>query len=109
MDLTQIKNKIIAVDFDNTITNKSKPPITGTINQKMINILKKIKENNKLILWTCREDNELQEAINLCKQNGLEFDKINENIDDTYSRKIKADYYIDDKNICINEILKEEK
>ena len=107
MDITHLTNKVIAVDFDNTITNKSKPPITGTINKQMIQVLQKLKQNNKLILWTCREGKELQEAVDLCKQNGLEFDKINENIDNSYSRKIKADYYIDDKNININEIIKE--
>lgn len=99
MDLISLSNKVIAVDFDNTITYKSKPPITGDVNLKAIEILKYLKNNNKLILWTCREDKELEEAVNLCKKYGLEFDSVNDNVDGVYSRKIRADYYIDDKSV----------
>jgi hypothetical protein len=61
-----------------------------------------------LILWTNRGDNEqyksLTEAIEWCKQKGLEFDAVNENLPNQkklsgYSPKIMADYYIDDKAI----------
>lgn len=97
MDITHLKNKVIAIDFDNTITSLSKPPVTGKININAIEQIKELKKNNKIILWTCREDEELIEAIELCKKYGLVFDKVNENINGTYSRKIRADIYIDDK------------
>ena len=43
-------------------------------------------------------------AINYCKKNGLEFYAVNKNypeeeFNDSISRKINADIYIDDKNI----------
>jgi hypothetical protein len=59
----------------------------------------------KLVLWTCR-DNKLQlldEAVNFCKLNGLEFDAVNRNIDevilmfDNDTRKVFANEYWDDK------------
>ena len=57
-------------------------------------------------MWTNRGDNEeypvLTEAIEWCKEKGLEFDTVNENLPDQKklsgpSPKIMADFYIDDK------------
>jgi hypothetical protein len=74
----------------------------------------KLKEaGHKLILWTNRGDNEeyksVLEAIEWCKNKGLEFDCINKNLPETemkkisgYSPKIMADYYIDDKALAFN-------
>ena len=47
---------------------------------------------------------ELQEAVEFCKQKGVEFYAVNKNypeeiFDETVSRKIEADIYIDDRNI----------
>lgn len=100
MDITQLRNKVVAVDFDNTITLLSRYPVTGKIDVKAIPVIKTLQEQgNKIILWTCREGEELEEAIMLCKAYGLTFDRINENIDGTYTRKIKADLYVDDKAV----------
>jgi hypothetical protein len=57
-----------------------------------------------LILWTFRTGKELDDAVGFCRKNGIEFYAINKNYpeeipDDTVSRKIDADIYIDDKNI----------
>jgi hypothetical protein len=46
----------------------------------------------------------LNEAVEYCKRNGIEFYAINKNypeeiFDDTISRKIIADVYIDDRNL----------
>ena len=107
LDLNQISNKIIAVDFDNTLTYKSEYPITGKINPKMIKFIKDLQlRNNKIILWTCREDEELVEAIKLCAEYKLYFDAINANVDGIHtSRKVFAHYYIDDKAIALYDIL----
>ena len=61
-------------------------------------------KGHKLILWTYRSGKELEEAIKFCKERGLIFHAVNNNFDDeefdnTYSRKIYADIYIDDRNI----------
>lgn len=97
MDISSIKNKVIAVDFDNTLTLSSKPPVTGKLDLKEVNKIKKLQKSNIIILWTCREGRELEEAINLCKEQGLTFDYINQNINGTKCKKLKADIYYDDK------------
>lgn len=96
---------IIAVDFDGTITKESKWPELGEPNMPLINELIRRRNNgDKLILWTCRNGDLLQAAINFCKTFGLEFDAVNENLPEiieTYggSRKISADLYVDDKAV----------
>lgn len=95
---------IIAVDFDGTIVEHRYPKI-GKALPNSIKVLKKLKaEGHILILWTYRSGDELNEAIKYCKKNGLEFDAINNNskdevYDTSYSRKIYADLYIDDRNL----------
>ena len=106
-----MKNKklVIAVDFDGTLCEFAFPKI-GEQNEehkRLMSLLIEMKQDgHKLILWTNRGDNEeypvLTEAINWCKEKGLEFDAVNENLPDQkklsgYSPKIMADYYIDDK------------
>lgn len=97
---------IVAFDFDGTITLKDEYPNIGTPNIDIINIIKSLQENNvKVILWSCREGVELNDAVTFCMAYGIKFDAINENLPviqeycgkDT--RKIYADLYIDDKAI----------
>jgi hydroxymethylpyrimidine pyrophosphatase-like HAD family hydrolase len=112
-----MKNKLtFAVDFDGTLCSYAFPNIgEQTEHQKqLLDLLIKLKEaGHKLILWTNRGDNEeyksLSEAIEWCKNKGLEFDCINKNLPETemkkisgYSPKIMADYYIDDKALAFN-------
>ena len=88
---------LIAVDFDGTISNINTYPEVGTINEKAIEVLKILQEKgNKIILWTCRNGETLDKALNACKEYGLEFDYVNESPYETGSRKIVADIYIDD-------------
>jgi len=95
---------IIAVDFDGTIVEHRFPHIGPPI-LNALKILKKLKaEGHILILWTYRSGGELEEAVKYCKRNGLEFNAVNnssmdEYSDVTYSRKIYADLYIDDRNL----------
>ncbi len=66
---------------------------------------KRRNQGNKLILWSCRVGNRLQEAVEWCRQYGLEFDAVNENLPEEIKkwgadpRKIHADCYIDDKSV----------
>lgn len=95
---------IIAVDFDGTIV-KHKYPSIGKEIPFAIETLKLFQEKgHQLILWTYRSGKELDEAILFCEKRGLTFHAINSNFDDeefdnSYSRKIYADVYIDDRNI----------
>jgi hypothetical protein len=67
--------------------------------------LKKLQsEGHRLILWTYRNGQKLEEAVLFCKKNGIEFYAVNknfpeENYDEKESRKIHADIFIDDRNI----------
>lgn len=95
---------IIAVDFDGTIVEHKYPNIGAEI-PFAFETLKMLQEKgHQLILWTYRCGTELDEAVAYCKKNDLEFYAINKNypeeiFDDTISRKIIADIYIDDRNI----------
>ena len=98
---------IIAVDFDGTIV-QDKYPLIGEQYPHAFEVLKKWKEHGHiLILWTCRNDNSehpfvLQNAINFCLENGLDFDAVNNNyhaIGFCPYPKIYADVYIDDRSI----------
>ncbi len=94
----------IAVDFDGTIVDHEYPKI-GKPKLFAFETLKSLqKRGDILILWTFRSGKELQEAIDYCKQNGIEFYAANKNypeeiFDDSISRKIEADIYIDDRNV----------
>lgn len=110
-----VKNepKVIAVDFDGCICEQKWPEI-GEPNWVVINALKKEKEiGTKLILWTCRCDDKLDDAIKACTSWGLVFDAVNENVPERNAvygnsdpRKISADEYWDDKAVVIT-MLKE--
>ncbi len=98
-----IKTMIIAVDFDGTLCEDKWPDI-GKPNEDLLNNLVTLRrEGHKVILWTCRVGERLEEAIRWCKNHALEFDAVNENLPEvlewmkTDSRKIYADLYIDDK------------
>jgi hypothetical protein len=101
VDFTGIK---IAVDFDGTIVEHEFPGI-GKEKLFAFQTLKELeKRGASLILWTFRTGKELDEAIMFCRQNGIEFYAVNKNYpeeiyDETVSRKINADIYIDDRNL----------
>lgn len=96
----------IAIDFDGTIVENEYPKIGdermfATDTLKML-----IKDRHQLILWTCREGQLLDEAINWCKERGVEFWAINKDFPEEditknqqFSRKIKADLFIDDRMV----------
>lgn len=97
---------IIAVDFDGTIVENKYPEIGkerlfATDTLKML-----IKERHQLVLWSCREGKLLDDAINWCKDRGVEFWAINRDYPEEditknrhFSRKIKADLFIDDRQV----------
>jgi len=94
----------IAVDFDGTIVEHKYPHI-GEEKLFAFQTLRQLQKNGyRLILWTYRVGKELDEAVEYCRKNGVEFYAVNKNYpeeeyDNTISRKIDADVYIDDRNI----------
>ena len=69
-------NYIIAVDFDGTLCEDCWPEI-GAPNLKLIGeLIYRRSIGDKLILWTCRSDIQLMNAVRWCKSYGLTFDAI---------------------------------
>ena len=97
----------IAVDFDGTIVEHKYPKI-GKELPFAIDTLKTLAgEGHKLILWTSRDGELLEEALQFCRERGLEFYAVNSNYPPGAlftskagkSCKVVADVYIDDRNI----------
>lgn len=94
---------IIAVDFDGTIVEHRYPAIGKEILFALDTIKELQKRKHQIILWTYRVGKELDDAVEYCLKRGVEFYAINKNypeeqFDETISRKINADLYIDDRN-----------
>ena len=100
---------VYAVDFDGTLCEDRFPEI-GEPYLGRIETLKKLKSiGSKLILWTCRQNDEhgrhLDKAVEWCKEHGIVFDAVNENLPEVQerwggdTRKVYCDFYIDDKSL----------
>ena len=97
---------VIAVDFDGTIVEHQYPSIGKELPFAIDTLRKLQQEGHKLILWSVREGQCLDEAVEFCRSRGLEFYAVNseypeETIDNNnhFSRKINADLWIDDRNL----------
>ena len=95
----------ISVDFDGTIVEHRFPDI-GKEMLFAFDTLKALqKQGHQLILWTIRTGKELDDAVEYCKKNGVEFYAVNkkypeEEFDENdISRKLNADIFIDDRNV----------
>lgn len=94
----------IAVDFDGTIVRHRYPKIGDEIPFATETLRLLLRDRHRLILWTVREGKLLDEAIEWCRARGVEFYAVNRDFpeEDTtgsgFSRKIKADLFIDDRN-----------
>ena len=98
---------VIAVDFDGTIVEHKYPKIGKEIPFAIETLRSLVREGHKLILWTSRDGDLLEEALAFCRERGLEFYAVNSNYPpgalfrqrSGHSCKVVADLYIDDRNI----------
>lgn len=96
---------IIAVDFDGTIVKHRYPEIGEEIPFATEALKMLIRDRHRLILWTVREGKLLEEAVEWCRERGVEFYAVNrdypeeETAHNGFSRKLKADLFIDDRNL----------
>lgn len=97
---------IIAVDFDGTIVEHRYPSIGKEIPFAIETLLKLKEEGHRLVLWTVREGELLDEAVRFCSERGLDFYAINrdypeeeQTCNDHFTRKLKVDMWIDDRNL----------
>lgn len=100
-----LSSKKLAIDFDGTIVEDAYPSI-GKPKIFAFETLKKLQsEGYRLILWTYRHGKSLEEAVEFCRKNGVEFYAVNSSFegeifdDESQSRKIDADLFIDDRNL----------
>ena len=95
----------IAVDFDGTIVEHRYPEIGREIPFAIDTLKMLTKEGHRLILWSVREGHLLDEAVEWCRKRGLEFYAVNKDYpeenreDKNYSRKLKVEMFIDDRNV----------
>jgi hypothetical protein len=95
----------IAVDFDGTIVEHRYPEIGREIPFATDTLKMLIKEGHRLILWSVREGKLLDEAVEWCRERGVEFYAVNKDFPeettshDNFSRKLKVEMFIDDRNV----------
>lgn len=96
----------IAVDFDGTIVEHRYPEIGKEIPFAVATLKQLIREGHLLILWSVREGELLDEAVEWCRAKGIEFYAVNsdypdedETLSKKISRKLKVDLFIDDRNV----------
>ena len=97
----------IAVDFDGTIVEHRYPEIGEELPFATETLKMLIKDRHKLILWSVREGKLLDDAVNWCRERGVEFYAVNRDYPEEngkesnnfFSRKLKVDMFIDDRNI----------
>lgn len=100
------KIMIIAIDFDGTIVENKYPAVGKEIPFAIETLKKLTEERHRLILWTVREGKLLDEAVDFCHKRGLDFYAVNRDYPEEekehnnhFSRKLKADLWIDDRNL----------
>ena len=98
---------VIAVDFDGTIVEHRYPEIGEEVPFATETLKALIADRHQLILWLVREGKLLDDAVEWCRQRGVEFYAVNRDFPEErgtsnnqhFSRKIKADMFIDDRNV----------
>lgn len=100
-----MKSYIIAVDFDGTIVEDAYPKIGKPMLFAFDSLKQLQSQGHRLILWTYRYGERLDEAVEFCRKNGIEFYAVNSSFEEEVfngkdqSRKINADVFIDDRNL----------
>lgn len=98
------KNFVIAVDFDDTLVETTEYPYFGQTTEMFHKLLRIQKEfpNTQFILYTCRENEELDMAVKFLETNGFRIDAVNTDVKSSLKwkkpgRKPFAHIYIDDR------------
>jgi len=96
---------IVAVDFDGVLCKDMFPEI-GEEHREAVELVKQLKSAGaKVILWTCRRDDRLTDALKWCTARGLWWDEVNSNTKENIekyggdTRKVFAHLYLEDKAI----------
>lgn len=111
-----IESKTFTVDFDNTCALEEFPNVGMDVPLAEW-ALKLIQDSgHKIILWTCRTGQQLEDAVNWFKEKGIKLAAVND-WDDEHKkndfareygipRKVLGDFHIDDHNLgCPHKII----
>jgi hypothetical protein len=100
-----MKSLVLAVDFDGTVVEDRYPEI-GKPLPFAIDTLKRLHaDGHRIVLWTFRHGRPLRNAVEFLESQGVQLYAVNQSFPDEseqldgYSRKIHADWFIDDRNI----------
>ena len=93
---------VLAIDFDGTVVENCFPQI-GPMRKNADVVLRRLADDgHKLVLWTCRRDGLLIDALEYLRNLGVPIEAVNENVPglsfDT-SNKIFYDVLIDDRSL----------
>lgn len=94
---------IIGIDFDGTIADHLYPDIGEPVPGAFYWMKEFQKAGAKLVLWTMRSDETLDDAVKYCKERGIEFWGVNQNPEQhtwTSSPKAYCQIVIDDNMAC---------
>ena len=97
-----VRGKVIAIDFDGTITEKNDYPRIGAFRENAVECIKKLQKLNHCFLYTCRQGEALREALESLEKKGVHL-----RVDSPYDysvasgRKPIADLYIDDLALAV--------
>ncbi len=96
----------IALDFDGTLVEHRYPAIGKELPFATETVRQLIKDGHRIILWSVREGQLLDDAVQWCRERGIEFYAVNRDYPEEereknnhYSRKLKVDLWIDDLNV----------
>jgi len=88
----------LAIDFDGTCTDNAWPDIGQDVPGAVEALHELSAQGHQLILWTCREGQTLDEAVQWFADRQIDLAGVNEAPGQTPGqRKVWADIYIDDK------------
>jgi len=97
------RKPIIAVDFDGCLVLNRFPEIGEPISETIEALKVEQARGAKVILWTCRRDVHLADAVAWCEENGIRLDAVNRNLAEVVAAfggdtiKVYADEYWDDR------------
>jgi len=96
--MTKICKKVIAIDFDGTVVRNRFPEMGKVVPYARESLVRLVKDENKLILYSMRENEQLQASVELLKSLGISLWGINNNPAQKYwapeARKVHADIVI---------------
>lgn len=91
-------SEIIGIDFDGTIVEHAYPKLGKPVPGALETIKELIANEHRIILWTMRDGETLQEAVDYLEAAGIKLYGVNKNPDQHWSSSPKAycHTYIDD-------------